>query len=221
LELDGMTPPEAIKAADILEKYGKERWVSSMLPDVAAAGDFELSKQIAGHKKIDATARCFLALAATLAGRKEEAQEYVQGATEPLGASKILYVVALQLEQNGDHAAAKAMLLDAIARAKKTEATNMWFPDAGNVRIDEKWHVLTLCYCAAVSCGAGKEVIEQFAADGSIRDIAGTFGSRFETDMVRKWVEDFGRRNDGECERTFALMGLSQGLATAKASDKK
>jgi hypothetical protein len=215
LEIEGKSPSEAIKSVGLLEQFRDEPWLISMVPDVLDAGDIEMANQITGGRKLPDEMRAHLAVALAKAGKQQEALKQADQATELLGPAMILGGAAVQLNANGDHAAAKRTIFDAIARAKKVRGTNNWSPPEDEVRIQEKWRVMTQFYCMAVGFGAGDEAIKQLDGDGSIRSIAAAFGHERDTASVRKWLDRFKKRDRDEGDRCYALLGLAEGLASS------
>lgn len=216
-QIEGKSMAQAIKEADVLKKYHGEQWLSSLIPPLLQEGELELATTISEECKLDDQLHGYFAVALTKAKRHDEAALHIKQATGLLGRPKILIGVALQYHENDDHEAAKKTILAAIAEAKKVRSTNNWFPEEGEVRLEEKWFVMARLYETAIVVGQGEEVIRQFNPnDASIRAVARAFGARREIDLVRKLIAGFNestRKEGGPC---LALLGYVEGLSTAK-----
>ncbi len=214
LETEGKSPAQAIKESGVLEKYRGQAWLKFLILPLLKDGAIDAATKLAGDDKLDDQTHGYFAVALTKAKRPVEAAAHVKQATGLLGAPKILNGVALQLKKNGDAAAAKQTILDAITQAKKVKATIKWFPDEGEVRIQEKWLVMTGLYQTAIQLGQSDEVVRDFESEeASIGQVAQALGARGELETLRKWMASFNDSARHEGARCLALLGYAEGLA--------
>ncbi len=219
--LGSKSPVEALKEAGLLESSKGKPWRSAVIRQVFESGDYELGLKLTGGAEEDSMTRAWVATALTKAGKIDKALGSAKQADGLLGPPRILLMIALEQSREGSARGALKTLHDALERTRAVPSTNKWFPDKGEVTLQEKWNVMDHIYGAMLANGAGDEALKQYRAyESSIRHLAQGFGARNDISPVRTWMKTFEEKKFGPAAAAFALFGLAEGLESTQEVPK-
>jgi hypothetical protein len=217
--MDGHSAADAIRKTKLLEKYAGEPWLVMMIPPLLQCNELQLAEEIAAKGKLDDRLHGYFVVAFTKAKRDKEAAQHLEQVKDFMALPRTLMGLALQQHENGDDEAARATILKAIARGEEVRSTNKWVPDKGEVRLQEKWDLMSGIYSAAVQMGFADILLEKSPHSASVRRLAQALGRRQDIATLRKWIEKFDEHGRAQGDRSFAWLGFAEGLALDLSKD--